>query len=182
MLSDRPSVLLRMQTLDLGLCRSLNASLHHHPAVGAFFAAISRIGDGICWYTLMLILPLIHGTTGLVAALHMGVTGAVALVIYRWLKTGTSRPRPCNVVPGIKQRSAALDQFSFPSGHTLHAVAFTTVLIGWFPAWAIVLVPLCVLIALSRPILGLHYPSDVLAGALIGVAIGSASLQVFHPF
>jgi len=178
MRSERPPMMLRMQSLDLGLCRSMNASLHRHPAVGTAFAAISRIGDGGCWYTMMLVLPLVHGAAGLLAALHMGVTGALALSVYRWLKARTERPRPCDVVPGILRRSVALDRFSFPSGHTLHAVAFTTVLLGWFPAWGLIAVPLCVLIGLSRPILGLHYPSDVLAGALIGGLIGALSLQM----
>jgi undecaprenyl-diphosphatase len=64
-----------------------------------------------------------------------------------------------------------LDRFSFPSGHTLHAVSFTVIAAGAFPVLALVLLPAAVLIALSRVVLGLHYPTDVLAGALLGATI-----------
>ena len=68
-----------------------------------------------------------------------------------------------------------LDRFSFPSGHTLHAVSFTVSVCSSLPALAVVLVPAAVLIALSRVVLGLHYPSDVLAGGLLGALLGAAA-------
>ena len=60
-----------------------------------------------------------------------------------------------------------LDLFSFPSGHTLHAVAFSIIACAFYPAFSVVLVPFTVLVAGSRIILGLHYPSDVIAGAAV---------------
>jgi undecaprenyl-diphosphatase len=68
-----------------------------------------------------------------------------------------------------------LDKFSFPSGHTLHAVVFSTVVLSYYPALSIVVLPFTVMVGLSRVVLGLHYPSDVLAGALIGAAIATVS-------
>jgi undecaprenyl-diphosphatase len=65
----------------------------------------------------------------------------------------------------------ALDRFSFPSGHTLHAVSFTLIICTALPVLALILVPLALLIALSRVVLGLHYPSDVLAGGVLGAVI-----------
>jgi len=73
---------------------------------------------------------------------------------------------------------AALDTFSFPSGHTLHAVAFTLVTLAYWPWLASLLVPFTLLTAASRVVLGLHYPSDVLAGALIGASVALASLAI----
>ncbi|HET7766673.1 MAG TPA: phosphatase PAP2 family protein, partial [Burkholderiales bacterium] len=64
----------------------------------------------------------------------------------------------------------------FPSGHTLHAVAFSMVAISFYPALAWLLVPFTLLVASSRVVLGLHYPSDVLAGAALGAIIALASL------
>ncbi len=69
-----------------------------------------------------------------------------------------------------------LDQFSFPSGHTLHATVFSIVAVYYFPVLIWLVLPFSVMVALSRPILGLHYPSDVLAGALIGAALAAASI------
>jgi len=76
----------------------------------------------------------------------------------------------------ITSNARPLDQFSFPSGHTLHAVAFTTIAIAHYPQLAFLLIPFAFLVALSRMVLGLHYPSDVLAGAAIGAAIAGISL------
>lgn len=79
--------------------------------------------------------------------------------------------------PDIVASGKALDRFSFPSGHTLHAVAFSCVALAYYPALAPLLLPFTGLVAMSRPVLGLHYPSDVLAGALIGLLIAGASLS-----
>ncbi|KHL67479.1 phosphoesterase, partial [Xanthomonas euvesicatoria] len=63
-----------------------------------------------------------------------------------------------------------------PSGHTLHAVSFSIVALAYYPWLAPLLVPFSAGVALSRVVLGLHYPSDVLAATLIGVLLASLSL------
>ena len=94
--------------------------------------------------------------------------------LYKLLKRTFVRERPFITHSGISLQAAPLDRYSFPSGHTLHAVAFTWQAVAKFPELAWVLVPLASLIAASRVILGLHYPSDVLAGGLIGAALAFA--------
>ncbi len=64
---------------------------------------------------------------------------------------------------------------AFPSGHTLHAVGFSVVVLAYYPFLAWLVVPFTLLVAASRLVLGLHYPTDVLAGAVIGASIASAS-------
>ena len=147
-------------------------------AVAAFFGAISRLGDGVFWYSLMAVLAVFGGPHGALAALQMLVTGGVALALYRWLKRWTRRPRPFRGCDGVIARVPPLDEFSFPSGHTLHAVSFTIVALAWFPALAPLLVPFTVLVAASRVVLGLHYPSDVLAATAIGGVLGGLSLWI----
>jgi undecaprenyl-diphosphatase len=145
-------------------------------AVGLFFGAISRLGDGIFWYALMTVLAIVGGQRGGFAAAQMAVTGLTALLLYRVLKKWTRRPRPYRVCPGVIAHVPPLDEFSFPSGHTLQAVSFTIVALAWYPMLAPLLVPFTTLVAASRVILGLHYPSDVFAALLIGSALGSVSL------
>lgn len=144
--------------------------------VGAFFGTISRLGDGVFWYALMTALALVGGQHGLTASAHMAVTGLAALLLYRLLKRWTRRPRPYRVCPGVIAHVPPLDEFSFPSGHTLQAVSFSIVALAWYPLLAPLLLGFTGLVAASRVILGLHYPSDVLAAIAIGGSLGAASL------
>jgi undecaprenyl-diphosphatase len=124
----------------------------------------------------MLALPIADGWRGVGAAVHMAATGLVTLGLYRLLKRWTRRPRPFRACPGVIAHVPPLDEFSFPSGHTLQAVGFTIVALAWYPALAPLLIAFTTLVAASRIILGLHYPSDVLAAIGIGGALGGASL------
>jgi undecaprenyl-diphosphatase len=143
-----------------------------------FFGIVSRLGDGIFWYALMAVVAACGGGAGRIAALHMALTGLAAALLYRLLKRWTRRPRPFRAHHEIIAHIAPLDEFSFPSGHTLHAISFTTVALAYFPLLAPLLVPFTLLVAASRVVLGLHYPSDVLAATLIGFALAETSLWI----
>ena len=157
------------------LCLAMNRWGARH-ALRRFFGVISRLGDGVFWYALMVVLATFGGTRGIVAALHMALTGIVAATMYKGLKRWTRRPRPFRTHDAIIPYVAPLDEFSFPSGHTLHAVSFTLIALAYYPVLAPLLVPFTVLVALSRIVLGLHYPSDVLAATVIGSLLGAFSL------
>ncbi|MFA5914573.1 MAG: phosphatase PAP2 family protein [Burkholderiales bacterium] len=157
--------------------RRLNASVGLAP-VRILLRLVSRLGNGVFWYALMLVLSITRGRAGMEVSLRMLAAGAIGLAIYKLLKSKTTRPRPYQVLRGIQAGIAPLDAFSFPSGHTLHAVAFTTVAVFHVPALAPLLVLFTLLVAVSRVVLGLHYPSDVLAGAAIGAGVAHAVLLV----
>lgn len=165
----------RLTLHDRGWCLRSNRLCAHSGAL-RYFAAISRLGDGVFWYTLMATLVVFDGQAGLRASLHLALTGLVALVIYRCLKRWTRRPRPFATDRRIHAWVAPLDEFSFPSGHTLHAVAFSLVAMAHYPMLGLLLVPFTASVALSRVVLGLHYPSDVLAATIIGSALAALSL------
>jgi undecaprenyl-diphosphatase len=112
------------------------------------------------------------------AALQMVVVGAVGLALYKVLKRTLVRERPFIGLIGIECAMPPLDRYSFPSGHTLHAVAFTVLAVGHVPWLAVLLVPFALLVAASRVVLGLHYPSDVAVGALLGASLASASFAL----
>jgi undecaprenyl-diphosphatase len=143
--------------------------------VHAPFRVVSRLGDGAAWYALMLALLVGVGPEAAPAVLHMIVAGLACTALYKWLKGRTLRLRPFEAYPDIMAFAAPLDHYSFPSGHTLHAVAFTLVAVAYYPWLAWLAVPFTLLVATSRVMLGLHYPSDVVAGALIGATIAGVS-------
>ena len=171
------SVLVRLSDYDARLCVRLNRVARRR-GVTAFFGVVSRLGNGAFWYLLMAALLITQLDAAIKPVLHMIAVGLVGLAIYKWLKGKTLRPRPCDLHPAILRGTAPLDEFSFPSGHTLHAVAFTAVALAYFPGLAPVLLPFACLVALSRVILGLHYPTDVLAGAAIGYTLAALSFLI----
>ena len=163
--------------VDSHLCITFNRT-SHNILIRNFFKAISRLGDGVFWYSFMALMLCVDQTHAFLPVVHMAVAGLIGTLIYKWLKVRTLRPRPFNVHQQISLRSVPLDQFSFPSGHTLHAVIFSMVAIHYYPMLSVALIPFTILVGLSRPILGLHYPSDVLVGALIGILISTLSFYI----
>jgi undecaprenyl-diphosphatase len=146
--------------------------------IARLFSVISRLGDGVVWYCMMLVLPLVYGPQALPDVARMLAAALAGLVVYKYLKKRTMRDRPCVRHRSVRSIVPPLDQYSFPSGHTLHAVGFTTIAGVQYPELLWVLLPLTCLIAGSRVVLGLHYPSDVIAGALIGGIVSSLVLMI----
>jgi undecaprenyl-diphosphatase len=174
----RSQLLINANQLDIRLCRAANRAARNNPLL-QFFRAVSRLGDGVFWYSLTACMPLLLGQRGLIAAVHMLLTGGLGLLLYRALKERLVRERPFVRLAGIQCFMPPLDRYSFPSGHTLHAVAFTFVACSYVPWLAILLVPFAIAVAVSRVVLGLHYPSDVIAGATIGLALGLSTHLLF---
>ena len=169
------TALARLSAWDLSWCLRLNR-YSTHSAIARFFKIISRLGDGGFWYGLIVLIALRQGAPALPALLQALLTAGMGLLVYKSLKHRTLRPRPYQVHQAVVLGERPLDHFSFPSGHTLHAVSFTVVLGFYFPALLPLLVPFTMLVALSRMVLGLHYPTDVLAGAAIGGGLGGLAL------
>ena len=169
--------LARVDAAEYGICRRLNrgASLAIPCRV---FQVASRLGDGVVWYVLILALPFIFGSQALRPAIVMALTGILGVALYKVLKRVFVRERPFITHAAISRAAVPLDRYSFPSGHTLHAASFTWQVCAHFPELAWVLVPVALLIAASRVVLGLHYPSAVLAGAALGAALAQLGLSL----
>ena len=139
---------------------------------------ITHMGDkGIFWILLTLALLIVRKTrpTGVVCAASM-VIGLIVtnLIIKNWV----ARIRPYELIQGLECIVAKADDFSFPSGHTTNSLACAWVLFRKAPRkWGVAALVLAILIALSRLYVGIHYPTDVLGGAVIG--IGSACLALW---
>lgn len=174
------SVLLfnKADRFELSLCQRLNRT-GRYTSVRLFFKGISRLGDGVFWYSLALLLPLLMGMEGLAAVGHITVTGLVCVAVYSQLKNRLVRQRPFISWDEIRAHTAPLDLYSFPSGHTMNAVNFAVLFSVFYPPLFWLVVPFALLVALSRVILGMHYPTDVLVGAVLGLLISNLSLLLW---
>ena len=167
------STFARVDQLEYRLCKFANAAAQRR-LIRRFFRAVSRAGDGPFWVMWILSMPLWLGSAGYEAAGRMAIAGIVGLIVYKILKKLLVRERPYIGLVGIDCAMPPLDRYSFPSGHTLHAVMFATLTAHYLPELSLVFGGFAVLVAVSRVILGLHYPTDVVVGAALGYAIARA--------
>lgn len=167
-----------LNDVESAFCLRVN-QLSRTPSVRQFFTVVSKLGDGGFWVMMGAALPIIQGTGAWPAVLQMGLTATIGVLIYKTLKNRLVRERPFINHRGILCGTAPMDRYSFPSGHTLHAASFSTMLLMLESALGLVALLFACLVAASRVILGLHYPSDVVVGAAIGVVLASTSFILF---
>jgi len=157
----------RLDVLAFGWC-------HRRRAEALLFSAarwISKSADG--W--LYLLLPLLFLSSGSAQApvllQRLALAFACERAMYFVLKNTCRRKRPPEVLPGFRSLVTAGDRFSFPSGHTSAAFLFAALCTQCFGPWAaLFLYPWACCVAASRVLLGVHFPSDTVAGALLGSA------------
>ena len=167
------AVLEYLDEVEIDMCLRLNRLGRRRP-VCVFFSIVSKLGNGGFWVAMCAVLFATQGSRSLPAIAVIAAAAGIGIAIYRLLKNRLVRERPFITHRAIECGTAPLDRYSFPSGHTLHAVSFSIMLTGAEPLFLVPSVTFAGLVAASRLVLGLHYPSDVLAGGAIGAAIGSA--------
>lgn len=145
-----------------------------------FFPTITKLGDsGIFWILLAVIFLFFKKTrkTGLM----MGVALLCGLIVGNiTLKPLIHRIRPYDLNPDAVLLIDRLSDFSFPSGHTLSSFEGATVLMIRDKRFGVPAMVLAVCIALSRLYLYVHYPTDVLAGAILGIGFGFLAVAVVN--
>jgi len=144
--------------------------------------AATRMGDGWLWYSLGAMLLLIGGPQRYAAVGAAGCAAIAGVFVFKALKMISHRQRPCELEPHCWSKVLPPDQFSFPSGHTMTAFAIALVVSYFYPALEGPLFFLAASIAFSRVALGMHFLSDVLAGAVLGSALGVASIVTFASY
>jgi undecaprenyl-diphosphatase len=138
----------------------------------------TRAGDGWLWYGMALMIALFGGEQRFLAIGAAALAAGSGIAIFRRIKTATGRKRPCSFEPHCWATLLPPDQFSFPSGHTITAFAVAVTLGHFYPGLSLGLLFCAASVASSRILLGMHFLSDVLAGAAIGtiLALGSTWL------
>jgi membrane-associated phospholipid phosphatase len=157
-----------VETADLRLLRWMRTR-GHSPAVEAAAKALGKAGNnGAVWLALGLFLaifdPAHREAWAICAAL-----GPLAIALNYVVKAIVKRPRP--VLEGLPPLGGAPSSLSFPSAHATSSFAVATAMTRVEPLGALAFL-LAAALALGRPYLGMHYPSDVLVGAVLGVGLG----------
>lgn len=143
-----------------------------NPVLTQIVTIITRLGDkGMIWILISGVLMLFPKTRKIGAASLAALLGSY-LINNLWLKNLIARGRPFDCIPGLIPLIHKPEDFSFPSGHTGSSFAAAWVFYRNLPRrYGIPALILACLIGFSRLYLGVHYPSDVLAGMLIGIGI-----------
>lgn len=141
--------------------------------------AATRGGDGWLWYAMALIVAVVGGPERVAALASAVLAVAVGVALFVFLKRAFGRKRPCALEPHCWAKLLPPDQFSFPSGHTITAFAVAVALGTFYPAMRPGLFFCATSVAASRVLLGMHFLSDVLAGAVLGATLGTLSAGLF---
>jgi undecaprenyl-diphosphatase len=158
---------------DHTLMRRLN---RWHPPrwVQVWMILASRGGDGWLWGAFGAAI-LLFGDADRFRAVGAGaIAVACGIAIFLALKKAANRRRPCAFEPHCWATLLPPDQFSFPSGHTITAFAVALSLSHFYPDLTVGLLFCALSVAASRILLGMHFLSDVIAGAAIGSLLARA--------
>ncbi len=141
----------------------------HTPKLERAAQALGKAGNnGAVWFAIGLVLAALDGSNR-EAWLICAVLGPVAIGLNYVVKLVVRRPRP--VLEGLPPLGGAPSSLSCPSAHATSSFAVATAMARVEPLGALAFL-LAVALALGRPYLGMHYPSDVLLGAVLGIALG----------
>lgn len=149
----------------------------------AYFRTITNIGGAVLEILLVLFLLIFaHGQLRL-TALACAVSLTISHIVVQVFKLCFPRKRPYLILDGTNHPINPLQDHSFPSGHTTAIFSVIIPLILFHPTLSLILLPVGFSVAVSRIFLGLHYPSDVLAGMLLGSVTGYVCfLKIVIPF
>ena len=124
------------------------------------------------WYALGIVVLLCGGDGRFAAVGAAALAVGIGIALFLRLKKAAGRRRPCAFEPHCWASLLPPDQFSFPSGHTITAFAVAVSLSLFFPSLWYGLLFCAISVAASRILLGMHFLSDVVAGAFLGAGLG----------
>lgn len=169
-----------LYSIDLTLLRAGNTWIAN-PFFDWFMPFLTDVNNWYAAYIVAWLSLMIFGKrTGRIAALLIIPTIIISdQVSSELLKNLFERTRPCNIVPDLRLILGAIGGYSFPSSHAVNNFAMASLFAHYFPKAKVYLYVFASLVAYTRVYLGLHYPSDIIGGALIGMMIGFGIAYVY---
>lgn len=169
-----------IQSMDEAIQLFIQSNWHPAKALETVMAFITTLGDaGIFWIALGLVL-LLFKKTRKAGACMLAVLAVEFILGEGILKALVKRPRPYTVFPEITMYVDKLSSYSFPSGHSMSSFACAATLVRFHRPWGIAALVFATLMAFSRVYLFMHWPSDVLCGALLGILVSLVVMKVIR--
>jgi undecaprenyl-diphosphatase len=142
------------------------------------FYWISRSADGIIYVLFIVVIPALDPGSGIQISLTLTLAFTINHSIYKFVKQKVKRDRPFKNLSGVRFLIQPPDRFSFPSGHTASAIIFALILSLYYPVIDGFIMSWASFVGISRVYLGVHYPSDVLAGLILGTCCSLFSILI----
>lgn len=152
--------------------------LKQYRLIDASVPTISKSGDGYLYPAVAFVFWLMNRQLGALLFSSALAAFSIELPLYKLVKHVVRRSRPCGALCPVEPRTRVMDRFSFPSGHTAGAFLMATVVGSFFPFIAAAFFVWAALVGLSRIYLGVHYPTDVLAGMVVGICCGTTGISI----
>jgi len=168
----------RIEKIDIFLFQKI-FNWHGRRFLDRLMAFVSHIGNGYLYPIVGVFVSIIDfAATKMLFPVAL-TSFAIELSIYGVVKLKFRRTRPCNLIEGVRNLTKMQDKFSFPSGHAAAAFLMATVLRYYYPHLTIPLYLIASAIGISRIYNGLHFPSDVLVGGILGFISAKLAIVIF---
>ena len=161
----------RLESIELPLVRAATRSAHPL-ALRALAILLSKLGNGWIYLILGALILANWGVAGVRIIVPAGVNAMVLHSVYPVMKRAFGRRRPFQADPRLPSLLKTLDAHSFPSGHTMTLAGVLTPIVMLWPGSTLPATVVGLGVAWSRIATAHHYPTDVIAGAVLGFGVG----------